>query len=80
MHLQRLKNQAELKQEEYRLQYVINNILKDPVNIRLLKAGELKGKKSQPSNLEKIHLVSAFRSIEPILFKAGHQVVLSQLK
>jgi hypothetical protein len=54
--------------------------LKDPVNISLLKAGELKGKKSQPSNLEKIHLVSAFRSIEPILFKAGHQVVLSQLK
>ena len=80
MHLQRLKNQAELKQEEYRLQYVINTILKDPVNISLLKAGELKGKKSQPSNLEKIHLVSAFRSIEPILFKAGHQVVLSQLK
>ena len=80
MHLQRLKDQAELKQEEYRLQYVINTILKDPVNISLLKAGELKGKKSQPSNLEKIHLVSAFRSIEPILFKAGHQVVLSQLK
>jgi hypothetical protein len=39
MHLQRLKDQAELKQEEYRLQYVINTILKDPINISLLKAG-----------------------------------------
>ena len=80
MHLQRLKDQAELKQEEYRLQYVINTILKDPINISLLKAGQFKGRKAQPSNPEKINLVAAFRSIEPILFKAGHQVIRSQLK
>lgn len=43
MHLQRLKDQADIKQEEYRLQYVIKTIMKNPVNISLLKASELKG-------------------------------------
>lgn len=44
--MQRFKADQEIKQEESRLQYVIDMIRKNPRNIKLLKASELKGKKA----------------------------------
>jgi predicted HTH domain antitoxin len=74
--MQRFKADQEIKQEESRLQYVIDIIKKNPRNIKLLKASELKGKKAQmPTNLEKLHEIAVFKLIEPNLFKPGHFLI-----
>ena len=77
--MQKLKEKAARQHEEEMLNQVIYEISKDAENQKILKAGQLKGRKpSMPLDINKFHQVYAFKKLEKSLNNVSENKLFQQ--